>query len=59
MGNVKLDDIIENAHELKARKLDVNDPVIKEMIANAVLAQEEILKLKEVSAESMRVVINI
>lgn len=59
MGNVSLEDIIENYHELKPRKLDINDPVIKEIIENAIRGQEEILKLKEVSAESMRVVINI
>jgi hypothetical protein len=59
MGNLKLENIIENAHELKARKLDINDPVIKEMIADSIRAQEAILKLKEVSPESMRLVINI
>ena len=35
MGNITYKDLgIENGEDLKARKLDVNDPVIKEMIKN-------------------------
>ena len=55
MGNLK----IKGMEKLKAKKLDPNDPKVKEIIEQAIKSQEEILKLKYVSRESLRLEITI
>ena len=55
MGTLK----IKGMENLKAKKLDPNDPKIKELIESSIKEQEKILKLKNVSRESMRLEITI
>ena len=55
MGNL----IIKGIEFCKARKLDSNDPVIKQLIADTIEAQKKMLALKKYDAESMRKVINL
>ena len=55
MGNLK----IEGMEKLEAKKLDPNDPKVKEIIESAIKEQERILKLKYVSNESLRTEITI
>lgn len=55
MGNLK----IKGIEKLKVKKLDPNDPKVKAIIESAIKEQEKILKLKNVSMESMRLEITI
>lgn len=57
MGNLKLN--ILNLADLKAKKLDDNDPKIKKMLASVIEQQKKTLSLKHVSAESLRMEITI
>ena len=50
MGNLK----IEGMEKLEDKKLDINDPKVKEIFEQSIKEQERILKLKYVDRESMR-----
>jgi len=54
MGNLKLNIFDKDGKELQAKKLDPNDPEVKRLIEETIKAQEEILRLKYVSRESLR-----